>query len=94
MYRIILFFVVRFWPRINPLIEAGKLTRSDAEDCLKWLEHVENSIDGSPSWFHTAANEAIEYVKCPGNVLTTWKLGGYGTVLDLLVVSVASATAL
>jgi len=85
--------VFRYWPRVSPLIESGKLSKGEAENCLKWLEHVENSIDGSPSWYQTAANEATEYVKLPGNVLNVWKIGGYSTILDLLTVSNTSLKA-
>jgi hypothetical protein len=53
---------------------------------LDWFQKFENSIDGSDSWFETSGRGLTEYWECKGNLLLSWKSGGYRKVLDLLMV--------
>ncbi|XP_069688815.1 uncharacterized protein [Periplaneta americana] len=52
---------------------------------LDWFQKFENSIDGSDSWFETSGRGLTEYWDCEGNLLLSWKSGGYRRVLDLLM---------
>ncbi|GLH03199.1 Protein anon-37Cs [Gryllus bimaculatus] len=54
-------------------------------DILDWYEKLENSIDASDSWFETSGHGLTQYWDCEGNLLWSWKSGGYKTVLDLLM---------
>ncbi|XP_066992054.2 uncharacterized protein [Anabrus simplex] len=56
-----------------------------AYSMLDWFEKMENSIDGSDSWFETSGQGLTEYWECDGNLLWTWKTGGYHQALDLLM---------
>jgi hypothetical protein len=53
---------------------------------LDWFQKLENFIDGSDSWFETSGCGLTEYWDCEGNLLMSWKSGGYQKVLDLLMV--------
>ncbi|KAJ4436713.1 hypothetical protein ANN_16845 [Periplaneta americana] len=55
---------------------------------LDWFQKFENSIDGSDSWFETSGRGLTEYWDCEGNLLLSWKSGGYRRVLDLLMVCI------
>ncbi|XP_021918923.1 spermine oxidase-like isoform X2 [Zootermopsis nevadensis] len=52
---------------------------------LDWFQKFENSIDGSDSWFETSGRGLTEYWDCEGNLLLSWKSGGYQKALDLLM---------
>jgi len=53
---------------------------------LDWFHKLENSINGADSWFETSGVGLTEYWECEGNMLLSWKSGGYRQVLDLLMV--------
>ena len=53
---------------------------------LDWFHKYENSINGADSWFETSGVGLTEYWECEGNLLLSWKSGGYQQVLDLLMV--------
>jgi hypothetical protein len=53
---------------------------------IDWFEKFENNVDGSDSWFETSGCGLTEYWECEGNLLLSWKSGGYRKVLDLLMV--------
>ena len=53
---------------------------------LDWFHKFENSINGADSWFETSGVGLAEYWECEGNLLLSWKSGGYQKVLDLLMV--------
>ncbi|KAJ9592066.1 hypothetical protein L9F63_001405, partial [Diploptera punctata] len=50
-----------------------------------WFQKFENSINGADSWFETSGRGLTEYWDCEGNLLLSWKSGGYRKVLDLLM---------
>ncbi|XP_046688059.1 peroxisomal N(1)-acetyl-spermine/spermidine oxidase-like isoform X2 [Homalodisca vitripennis] len=52
---------------------------------LDWYQRFQNSLDGSDSWFETSAKGTVEYHECEGNLLTTWKTGGYTNIFNLLM---------
>jgi len=53
---------------------------------LDWFHKFENCINGADSWFETSGVGVTEYWECEGNLLLSWKSGGYQQVLDLLMV--------
>jgi len=53
---------------------------------LDWFHKLENSLNGADSWFETSGVGITEYWECEGNMLLSWKSGGYRQVLDLLMV--------
>jgi hypothetical protein len=53
---------------------------------LDWFHKLENSFNGADSWFDTSGVGLTEYWECEGNLLLSWKSGGYQQVLDLLMV--------
>jgi hypothetical protein len=53
---------------------------------LDWFQKYENSINGADSWFETSGRGLTEYWECEGNMLLSWKSGGFHKVLDLLMV--------
>ena len=53
---------------------------------LDWFHKFENSLNGADSWFETSGVGLTEYWECEGNLLLSWKSGGYQQVLDLLMV--------
>lgn len=52
-----------------------------------WIHRMQNSYEGSESWFETSCSSLPEYQVCDGNQLNNWKDKGYVTVFDLLQVS-------
>lgn len=52
---------------------------------LDWFHKFENSINGADSWFETSGVGLTEYWECEGNLLLSWKSGGYQKFLDLLM---------
>lgn len=50
------------------------------------FEFVENSLDGTDTWFHSSAEASNVFQVSEGDFMLGWKEKGYVTVFDLLQV--------
>ncbi|XP_039311359.1 uncharacterized protein LOC105196041 [Solenopsis invicta] len=64
--------------------ERNFTSRARAAEYLSLIEKMENSADGSDSWFDVSAKRFTEYWECEGDQLLSWK-NGYKTIFDLLL---------